>query len=397
PGHRQNIHGNFREIGVGVIDGTNGSVGPQIVTEDFGFRYDTPAMITGVVYRDLNGNGFYDPGEGIGGVTVTVAGANYYAVTAASGGYSVPVPADGNYAVTFTDGGVAASQQTAAIANSNNAKVDYVVAAAAQVTPPSQPTPTPSANVALANISTRSFVGTGADVMIGGFIVTGTQPKKVIVRATGPSLPLADKLLDPLLELHNSAGAVIATNVNWIAAANSQEIVASTIAPSDPHESAILTTLNPGSYTAVVSGADHGTGSAVIEIYDLDRTVDSQLANISTRGLVQTGDHAMIGGVILMGQTQMKVLVRALGPSLGISSALANPTLELRDANGGLLMSNDDWRSTQAAEIIATTIPPSNDKEAAVIATLQPAAYTAIVRGANNTTGVAIIEAYGLK
>jgi hypothetical protein len=248
----------------------------------------------------------------------------------------------------------------------------------------------------LGNISTRSFVGTGANALIGGFIVTGTQPKKVIVRAIGPSLTLADKLLDPTLDLHNSAGSTIASNDNWSESANKQEIIASTIAPSDPRESAIVATLAPGSYTAVVSGTNQTSGSAIVEIYDLDRSANSQLANISTRARVQGGDHALIGGLILLGESPAKVLIRAIGPSLDFAGALADPTLELHDRNGALLMSNNDWRTTQQTEIIATTIPPTNDREAALITTLQPAAYTAIVRGANNTTGIAIIEAYAL-
>jgi hypothetical protein len=428
-GHRENIHGAFREIGVGVMLGSNGSVGPQLVTQDFGFRYDTKPFVTGVVYRDLNGNGFYDLGEGIGGVTVTVAGSDFYAVTAPSGGYSAPVPADGSYTVTFSGGGFATNQQTAVVSGGNNVKVDYLASATEPAPTPTpiptatatpavtatpkptatpQPTTTPeptatptssptTAATVLGNISTRSFVGTGANALIGGFIVTGTQPKKVIVRAIGPSLTLADKLLDPTLDLHNSAGSTIASNDNWSESANKQEIVASTIAPSDRRESAIVATLAPGSYTAVVSGTNQTTGSAIVEIYDLDRSANSQLANISTRALVQGGDHALIGGLILLGDSPTRVLIRAIGPSLGLAGALADPTLELHDRNGALLMSNNDWRTTQQNEIIATTIPPTDAREAALITTLQPAAYTAIVRGANNTTGIAIIEAYALQ
>lgn len=403
PGHRENIHGNFREIGVGVVDGSNGAVGPQLVTQDFGLRYDTGAFVTGVVYHDANGNGAYDAGEGVGGVTVTVSGANYYAVSASAGGYSVPVPNDGAYEVIFSGGGVPTSKQMAIVAGGNNVKVDYVAPATVS-TPTPAPSATPSATASpgtgtavLANISTRAFVGTDANVLIGGFIVTGTQPKKVIVRAIGPSLPLADKLMDPKLELHDATGATIASNDNWGDNANAQDIVATMIPPSDPHESAILTTLSPGSYTAVVSGVNGATGSAVVEVYDLDRTVDSQLANISTRALVQSGDHALIGGVIVVGDGPLKVLVRALGPSIGVSGALTDPMLELRDSNGALVMSNDDWRDTQEADIAATTIPPSSDLESAIVTTLAPAAYTAIVRGVNDTTGVGIVEAYALR
>jgi hypothetical protein len=234
-------------------------------------------------------------------------------------------------------------------------------------------------------------------VLIGGFIVTGAQSKKVMIRAIGPSLSLTDKLLDPLLELHDAAGAVIGTNDNWVSSANAQEIVASTIPPSDARESAMIMSLAPGSYTAVVSGANQTTGGAIVEVYDLERSSSSQLANISTRALVQTNDRVLIGGLIVTGSSPLKVLVRAIGPSLAFAGALADPTLELRDSNGALLMTNDDWRSTQPDEIIATTVPPTNDKEAALVASLQPAAYTAIVRGSNNSTGIAVVEVYALK
>lgn len=381
-GHRLNIHGNYREVGVGVVLGSNGSVGPQLVTQDFGLRYDTPPLITGVVYRDFNGNNFYDPGEGIGAVTVSVAGSSYYAVTAASGGYTVPVPAAGNYTVTFSGGSVPTSQQTATAVAASNVKVDYVLPAGPSV---------------LANISTRAVAGTNANVVIGGFIITGTQSKKVMVRAIGPSLGLANKLADPVLELHSSTGALIASNDNWGDAPNASEIVASSIAPTDARESAIEMSLAPGAYTAVLAGARGTGGTAVVEVYDLDRTTDSQLANISTRSSVQTGDGVMIGGVIVVGSSPLKVLIRALGPSIGVAGALADPMLELRDANGGLVLANDNWRTLQASEIAATTIPPTNDSEAALIATLQPASYTAIVRGANSSTGVAIVEVYALK
>jgi hypothetical protein len=159
---------------------------------------------------------------------------------------------------------------------------------------------------------------------------------------------------------------------------------------------AILTTVAPGSYTAIVRGVNDSTGVALVEVYDLEAGSDTRLANISTRGLVQTGDDVLIGGLILDGQVSREVIVRAIGPSLARSDALADPTLELRDANGGLLASNDNWRTTQEAEIIATTIPPSNDLESAMVQTLPPASYTAIVRGVNNSTGIALVEAYAL-
>ncbi len=256
----------------------------------------------------------------------------------------------------------------------------------------------------LLNISTRANVLTGDNVLIGGFIVTGNAPKKVLLRAIGPSLTpfgVSDALADPVLELHKPDGTVV-TNDNWKDTQES-EIEATNIAPSNNLESAILVTLDPvdpavpgsGAYTAIVKGTNDGTGVALVEAYDLDEGADSQLANISTRGFVQGGDNVMIGGVII-GSTS-DVLVRAIGPELtqyGISNALEDTTLELHDRDGALITSNDDWKDSQQTEIEATGIPPSDDRESAVLMTLQPSSYTAIVRGKNNTTGVALVEVY---
>jgi hypothetical protein len=251
----------------------------------------------------------------------------------------------------------------------------------------------------LGNISTRLRVETGDNVLIGGFIITGTQPKKVIVRAIGPSLSalFAGALADPMLELRDSSGVLIRANDNW-RSDQETEITATMIPPSDDLESAIVETLpaNNSAYTAIVRGTNNGTGIGVVEAYDLNQTVDSKLANISTRGLVQTGDNVLIGGMIVLGQDPLRVIVRAIGPSLPVPGALTDPTLELRDGNGGLIASNDNWRSDQETEIVATTIPPSNDLESAIVQNLAPGNYTAIVRGVNGTTGVAAVEAYDL-
>jgi len=248
----------------------------------------------------------------------------------------------------------------------------------------------------LANISTRLLVETGDDVLIGGFIVTGTHSKSVLLRAIGPSLPVDGKLANPVLELHDSTGAIIATNDDWQSNANKQEIIDTGIPPTNPLESALLLTLDPGAYTAIVRGVNDSTGIALVESYDLDRTTDAKLANISTRGLVQTGDNVMIGGFIVLGTLPDDVLIRAIGPSLPVSGSLADPLLELHNADGSILATNDNWRDTQEAEIEATGIPPTNDAESAIISTLDPGNYTAIVRGVGNTGGVALVEAYGL-
>ena len=258
----------------------------------------------------------------------------------------------------------------------------------------------------LANISTRLVVGTGNNVAIGGFIVTGTQPKKVIVRAIGPSLPITGALANPTLALYGPGGVLIASNDNW-RSTQEAEIIASTVSPTNDLEPAIVATL-PASptgigYTAVMGGVNNTTGIGLVEAYDLDPAANSKLANISTRGQVQTGNDVMIGGVIVVGTEAQKVIVRAIGPSLGtagVTGALQDPTLELHNSDGTLIASNDNWRDTQEAEIIATGVPPTNNLESAIVATL-PASpsglgYTAIVRGVNGTTGVALVEFYAL-
>ena len=252
-------------------------------------------------------------------------------------------------------------------------------------------------SASFANISTRLKVETGDNALIGGFIVAGTTTKRVILRAIGPSLSIPGVLANPRLELYNSAGQLIAANDNWRDAPNRQEIIDSTLQPSHDLEAAILTTVPAGNHTAIVRGETSSTGIALVEAYDLQAGSDSQLANISTRGFVQTGDNVLIGGLILLGQQARKVILRAIGPSLTLAGALADPTLELRDANGGLLDSNDNWRTTQEGEIIGTGLPPSHNLESAIVRTLPPANYTAIVRGQNAATGIALVEAYALE
>ena len=253
----------------------------------------------------------------------------------------------------------------------------------------------PAPATTLANISTRLRVETGDNVLIGGFIITGTQPKKVIVRAIGPSLPLGDKLENPTLELFGSSG-LITSNDDW-KTTQQAEIEATNLQPTNDLESAIVATLPANAaYTAIVRGMNDTAGIGLVEVYDLDTTVDSKLANISTRGLVQTDDNVMIGGFIILGTNSETVIVRAIGPSLPLAGKLADPTLDLFDGNGTLVMSDDNWRDSQESEIIATGLAPINDAESAIVQTLPPAAFTAIVRGKNNTTGVALVEVYAL-
>ena len=238
--------------------------------------------------------------------------------------------------------------------------------------------------------------------MIGGFIVTGNAPKRVIARAIGPSLTnfgIPGALADPSLELHGPGAFVTITNDNW-RDTQETEIEATGIAPSNDLESAIVAMLPPGAYSAVVRGNNGGTGVGLVEAYDLEPVTDAQLANISTRGFVDLGDNVMIGGFILgNGGASAKVLIRAIGPSLaafGVPNALADPTVELHNNNGDIIAANDNWKDTQQAEIEATGIPPTDDRESAIVQTLAPGAYTAVVRGKNDTTGVALVEAYRL-
>jgi N-acetylneuraminic acid mutarotase len=285
----------------------------------------------------------------------------------------------------------------------------------AQSAPPA-PTPTPRP-AALGNISTRLQVGTGANVMIAGFIVQGSVPKRVLVRAPGPSLTqlgVPNALANPRLELHETSN-IIGINDNWqttqvggvIISDQVSEIQNTGLAPHDPSEPALIATLPPGSYTAIVDGVNSGTGIGLVEVYDLAATSGSLLANISTRGLVQTGDSVMIAGFIVVTQPT-RVIIRAIGPSLaqfGVPDALANPELELHDASS-LIGRNDDWQATQIGGIItgdqvaaiqSSQLPPSDAAESAIIATLQPGSYTAVVRGVNTTAGNALVEVYVLQ
>ncbi len=251
-----------------------------------------------------------------------------------------------------------------------------------------------------ANISTRGMVGTGEDVLIAGFIISGSQAKKVIVRALGPTLSnfgVSGTLGDPTIAIFNSSNVMVASNDNW---RNTQEteIAASGFAPPNDLESAIIATLAPGSYTAVVSGKNGGTGVALVDLYELD-TATSIFQNLSTRGLVGSGDNVLIGGLIIGNGEPPVIVLRAIGPTLssfGITQPLQDPTLELRDANGALIAFNDDWNDNTPTAVKATLLKPSDNRESAIVASLATGNYTAIVRGKNGTTGVALVEAYRL-
>jgi hypothetical protein len=264
-----------------------------------------------------------------------------------------------------------------------------------------------STDGALLNLSTRAKVGVDSEVLIGGFIIRGDSSKKVIIRAIGPSMkvggiPVSGRLADPVLELHDSTGATIFSNDDWITSPQKEEIMDSTLSPAHDKESAIVATLAPGSYTAIIRGSDNDIGVALMEIYDLQVASQSRLLNVSTRGKVGINDNVMIGGVIMGGSLPLKLGVRALGPSLTngnptVSGALARPEIEVRDSNGFARAFNAGWKRSYAAnEIAASGLAPPDDNDAALIMTLEPGNYTAIVRGLNGATGVALIEVYNL-
>lgn len=285
---------------------------------------------------------------------------------------------------------------------------------APSATPTITPGPTATARPgSLANFSMRAETGTEDKVMIAGFIVQGSAPKKVLIRAAGPSLAefgVANPTANPRLQLHDRNSA-IGMNDDWettqiggvITSDQAREIEASGLAPRHRLESALIATVAPGSYTAILQG-DGGSGVATLEVYDLSGGSASVLANISTRSYVGNGDGVMIGGFVV-GSQPAKVVIRAIAPSLaqfGVPDALSDPQLELHDSTG-VIARNDNWQATQpgglvvadqAAEIRGSWLAPGNPAESVIIATLQPGSYTAILRGVNNRSGNALLEVY---
>jgi hypothetical protein len=258
----------------------------------------------------------------------------------------------------------------------------------------------PGAPAQARNISTRLKAQTGDKVLIAGFILKGESPREVLLRGIGPSLEqadIADALQDPVLELLAADGTRIAFNNSW-RYSQEEEIIATGIPPSDDHEAAILATLAPGSYTAIVRGRRSMSGVALAEVYDLSESGSGGLANISTRGFIGEGEEVMIAGFILAGGNgSSKVIVRGIGPSLaaaGIDQPLADPTLELHDGNGIAIAFNDNWRDAQQSEIEATGLSPADDHEAAIVASLPPGPYTAVLAGRDGGSGIGLVEVY---
>ena len=369
---------------------------------------------SGKVLRFNNGRSQWQDSTVPQGMTVTaLVRKGDYSADILGDGVLIPEDPQGNdvrpgmtFSGTVTDGGTTypfAGRLKNRIGRGYSALDGFGhINAEAAVTAPI-PTASPSASppgVQLVNVAGRMLVGTANDVGIGGFIMQGAAAKRVLIRAIGPSLPgsIANPLQDPVLELHDSSGAVT-TNDNWQSSQQS-EIEATGIAPTDTRESAIIATLPAGNHTAIIKGAGNSTGVGVIEIYDLQPT-QGQLGNLSTRANVQTGDNALIAGIIVSAGEARRVLFRGIGPQLkaqGVPTALDDTTLEVHDVNGVLLASNDNWKdASNATEINATGIAPTIDAESAALPSLSPGRYTAIVRGANNTAGVGLAEAYKLE
>lgn len=303
-----------------------------------------------------------------------------------------------------------ANQHVTAIMNSTISNIDSLqaddLAGAHSIydTGPARLSSNPAPN--LINLSTRALVGTGNNVLIGGFIVQGSQAATVILRAIGHSLAasgLSKPLTDPQIELRNSSGSLLAQNDDWVDSADAQNIASYGLDPTNSRESAILRTLTPGNYTAIVKAFDNGdgdlTGTGLFELYDL-HTSGGRAGNISTRGQVGTGNDVMIAGFIIGGSQSKEVIVRALGPSLataGISNPLSNPNLEVHDSNGSLLRSNDNWQSDpNSARVQQVGLAPNQPVESALDLNLNPGAYTAIVSGVSGATGIALVEVYDL-
>ena len=305
---------------------------------------------------------------------------------------------------TYQGGG--GYRATVRVIDSRNQVSDNIAGVTIEVTGPAvSPTPGPVSPAKLLNIATRARVETDDNVLIGGFIITGLDPKMMIVRAIGPSIqangaPFEGRLEDPTLELYDSNGVFVTSNDNWKDSEFRADVEASGLAPSDDRESAIARIVAPDAYTAVVRGKDGTTGVALVEVYDRNSGADSRLANLSTRGGVETGDNVLIGGVTLGADPgPTRVVIRAIAPSLKaqIPGALDDPTLQLVDANGSPIAENDNWRDTAGrADIESNNLAPGNDAESALLMNFTPGQYTAVVRSKDGTTGLALVESYNL-
>ncbi len=319
----------------------------------------------------------------------------------ASRSYTEEIYAGNSTSITIPNLTNGVTYYFAATANSSfGIESNYSTELVHTIAPGPTPSPTPPGPAELLNISTRLFLQPDVNTMIGGFIVSGDVAKKVLLRAIGPSLATSgvpDPIPDPTLRLFDSSGSVMASNDNW--RSNQAQVIQDTgLAPSDDREAALVAVLAPGPYTALVSDTNDTPGIALFEFYDLD-PASSILKNLSTRGVVLTQDRVLIGGFATAGEQPATFLLRAIGPSLasaGVPNPLLDPMLEVYNSQGSPIYNNDNWRSDQEQLIISSHIAPSDDREAAILVTLSPGIYSAILRGANDSTGTALFEVYRL-
>ena len=429
--------GHTRMVGIDVSAGANGS---QILTlfkgssefftaSDLPFGNTNTVFITGVAYQDANSNGFYDPGEGIAGITVTPSQGNWYAITSTSGGYAIPVPANsGTYTLTASGGPFNGATTTITV-GSDNVKADWVLPAAATVLP-AQVTVAPSdGTTQLVGLSTRGLVQTGENVLIGGFVISGPQgtQKKLLIRGVGPSLPTAgfpasECIPATQIQVYDSKSNVIASNNGWTTSLDGGAAAAAAAAQVGDFpltnwaggggDSALVTTLSPGAYTVIVSPApgmpvSYQTGYVgLVEVYDVSLTDGGRFVDISTRGLVGSGDAQMIVGCTVSGSGHKRLLIRGIGPGLGqfgLTATLPNPVLTLYDAHSNPIASNDDWSNSPqtnqirslAAACGAFTLSEGS-VDASLLTLAAPGNYTAIVGAKPGTglSGLALVELY---
>jgi hypothetical protein len=253
----------------------------------------------------------------------------------------------------------------------------------------------------LLNLSTRLSVQPGDNALIGGFIIRGSEQKKVILRGVGPSLNVPGKLADPIIQLFNSAGASIATNDDW--KSDQQNVQATGLQPTDDHESAIVATLDPGAYTVVMRGKTN-SGIGVVDMFDIGLQANARLANLSSRGPIGTGDNVLIGGFFAGPQTAAVtgVVFRAIGPSLsqfGVPGPIQDPMIEIHNSNGTVIGSNDNWQTDpQAGTVQSLGLAPSDPRESAILLrNFEAGPYTAIVQGKGGSVGVGLVEIYDVQ
>jgi hypothetical protein len=431
------VLGHTRMVGIHVSPGQSGN---QILTlfkgnnefftvSDLPFGNANTVFITGVAYRDNNSNGAYDPGEGIAGIKVTPDHGDWFAVTSTSGGYAIPVPANsGTYTLSASGGALDGATTTIAV-GADNVKADWVLPAAATVLPPQTTVPESDGTTQLVGLSTRGLVQIGENVLIGGFVIegpTGAQ-KNVLIRGVGPSLqtagfPASECIPATQIQLFDNTGSVIASNEGWTTAPDggAAEVAVAAQVGDFPltnwagggGDSALVTTLAPGAYTVIVSPAPgappaYQTGYVgLVEIYDASPNDGSQFVNISTRGLVGTGDSQMIVGCTVSGTGHKRLLIRGVGPALGqfgLTGLLANPFLTLYNAQSQPIESDDDWSNSPQTNQIRTLAAASGafdlaegSVDSSLLVLAAPGNYTAVVgaKSGSALTGLALVELY---